>query len=74
MKHAQGQARIETYTLVYDKHNQAKRAIIIGRLNSGERFLANAERDSFNELSDQQCVGREGLVKSISEKNVFELK
>lgn len=72
IERAQGLASIETYTVIHDKDNIPKRATIIGRLKTGERFLASCEKQGFNELLKTQCVGRIGQVTPIKGENIFE--
>lgn len=51
-----GQGTVETYTLLFDK-GQASVGTIIGRLDSGERFLAQMH-DQLDELIDKPVIGR----------------
>lgn len=71
-----GQARVETFTVVFDREQQAKRGIIIGRLDGGERFVANTPRDvaMMNALCDGCAIGRSGTVESRGAKNIFRLR
>ena len=51
-----GQGTGETYTLLFDK-GEPSVGTIIGRLDSGERFLAQMH-DRLDELVDKPVIGR----------------
>ncbi|NND82427.1 MAG: acetyl-CoA acetyltransferase [Gammaproteobacteria bacterium] len=71
----QGAASIETYTVIYNSINEPQRGIIIGRLDSGQRFMAETESsaDVLNDLVRIEGVGRSGEVKHQAGKNTFYL-
>jgi len=59
-----GRARIETYTVPYERDQQPQAAVVIGRLESGARFLARTPEDRglLDELVTNEGVGRSGSV------------
>jgi acetyl-CoA C-acetyltransferase len=71
---ASGPARIETYTVVYDRDGAPERGIVVGRLvEGGHRFLANTppERALLEELTAAEAVGRLGHVRCEDGENRF---
>ena len=72
---ANGRARIESYTVFYDREGAPTRGIAIGRLEGGDRFIANTaeDRQVLEELLAREAVGREGRVSQRGERNFFEL-
>ena len=69
---ADGAARIETYTVVHDAKGPTG-AVVIGRLDGGERFIANTASDAAL-LADMQVndyLGRAGRVHHDGERNTF---
>jgi acetyl-CoA C-acetyltransferase len=40
-----GRGRVEAYTVSYDREGAPRRGIVLGRLESGERFVANTPQD-----------------------------
>ncbi|MBI4831289.1 MAG: acetyl-CoA acetyltransferase [Candidatus Lindowbacteria bacterium] len=74
---ARGKASLETFTVVYDRDGQPDYAIIIGRQDDGQRFIANTSGDSslFEHLMTHDVVGLKGKVKYLVEKdiNVFDV-
>jgi acetyl-CoA C-acetyltransferase len=59
-----GRASVETYTVPYDRDLGPQPAIIVGRLDSGVRFLARTANDPqlLEELVESEGVGRKGSV------------
>jgi acetyl-CoA C-acetyltransferase len=72
---AEGSGVLETYTVLYDRDGQPERGIAIGRLEGGERFLANtpADRDALDAFAAREQVGRRGRVRHVDGRNLFEL-
>ena len=69
---ADGAARIETYTVVHNATGPTG-AVVIGRLDGGERFIANTAPDAAL-LADMQVsdyLGRAGRVHHDGERNTF---
>ena len=69
---ADGAARIETYTVVHNATGPTG-AVLIGRLDGGERFIANTAPDAAL-LADMQVsdyLGRAGRVHHDGERNTF---
>jgi len=71
----QGHATIETYTVYYDRQNNAQRGFVIGRLTDHTRFLAEIEndQDSLKQLIEHQAIGLSGTVRQSAKKNTFVL-
>ena len=70
----QGRAQIETYTVIHDREGTPIRAIIIGRLADGRRFLANTPESGavFESLMSGESIGRTGRVSSSNGANCFD--
>ncbi len=69
-----GPARVETYTITYDRDGAPERGIIIGRLaESDERFLANTptDPDLLATLEKVELIGTEGTVTYEDGQNIF---
>ncbi|MFN2428012.1 MAG: acetyl-CoA acetyltransferase, partial [Candidatus Binatia bacterium] len=69
----QGRAVVETYTVVSGRSGQPETGIVVGRLDSGERFLAHTPQDPglFDEWMTREAVGRRGHVRTESPVNIF---
>lgn len=70
---ANGEGKIETYTVVHDR-NGPMMGIIIGRLGDGTRFLANTpagDQAVMQDLMAKEGLGRPGSVTHADGKNVF---
>ncbi|MBL8350394.1 MAG: acetyl-CoA acetyltransferase [Burkholderiaceae bacterium] len=69
---ADGEASIETYTVVHDARGPTG-AVVIGRLAGGERFIANTPADAalLAEMQQQDFLGRAGRVRNDGERNSF---
>ena len=63
-----GTGTVETFTVMHDKGRPAF-AIVIGRLDSGERFLSQM-RDGLDELIDKAVIGRRISVTSTETGNL----
>ncbi len=71
-----GRGKIETYTLSYDRDGVPGKAIALGRLETGERFLARSARDDQETprtMADQEPIGRLIKVSSAEGGNLFSL-
>jgi acetyl-CoA C-acetyltransferase len=74
---ANGAATIETFTVEYERDGTPLRAIVIGRLDDGSRFVANAADDDHATLAalvdtEREAIGRRGLVATADERrNLF---
>jgi acetyl-CoA C-acetyltransferase len=74
LERADGPARIETYTVVYDREGAPARGIVVGRLDDGDRrFLANTPEDRalLEDLVAAEAVGRRGEVRCVEGRNRF---
>lgn len=69
---AAGPARVETYTVLFGKQ-AAEKAIVVGRLDDGRRFLATTANtpEVLEEMVSVECIGRSGRVSHSSGRNVF---
>ena len=68
----EGNCSIETYTIVHSRSGPEK-AIVIGRLPNGSRFLANTERDSsvLEYMSTKDMLNASGTVSNDGKRNIF---
>ena len=76
IKNPEGEATIETFTVLFDQSNKPSRGIVIGRDGDNRRFISNTPRDSDMLLSlcDGQAIGRKGKVSSSGKgMNTFSL-
>ena len=67
-------ARVEAYTVLFDREGQPARGIVLGRTQAGERFLANTpdDRASLEAFLASEAVGRIGKLSSHDGHNRFE--
>jgi acetyl-CoA C-acetyltransferase len=74
VEEANGNAKIETYTVVHGRDGEPYMGIIIGRLEDGSRFAANTpgDRDVLDWLLDGEAIGRRGKVTSSGGQNTFD--
>lgn len=71
---ANGDATVETYTVLHDRAGAPERGIIIGRLDgSDERFLANTPSDPelLAGLEAVELIGTRGTVRHEDGRNVY---
>lgn len=73
MQHAEGEGRVETYTVLFDRDGEPVQGIVLGRLEGGERFIANTPRDpdALRTWVEAEGVGRTGRVAPGDGRNVF---
>lgn len=69
---AEGEAVVETYTVIHDRAGAPSEAIVIGRLGSGARFFARAPREALAAMEREEFVGRRGRVKVLDGFNQFD--
>ncbi len=69
----EGAAVIETYTVVCGRGGEPETGIVVGRLESGERFLAHTPEDRtlLEDMMTNEAVGRRGRVRTGGPVNVF---
>jgi acetyl-CoA C-acetyltransferase len=74
IEEANGAATIETYTVMHDREGKPDYAIVIGQIDDGRRFIANAAGD-LDAMTKREMVGVRGRVRhdGAAGKNVFEL-
>jgi acetyl-CoA C-acetyltransferase len=68
----QGRATIETYTVLHGRKG-VERALVIGRLEDGSRFLADTpdDADTLQAMVEQEVLGLGGEVSSVDGRNLF---
>lgn len=68
-----GNAVVETYTVVYARDGSPETGIVIGRLDSGERFIAHTPQQPaiLEEMVVREAIGRRGTVRAGSPVNTF---
>jgi acetyl-CoA C-acetyltransferase len=61
---ATGRGQVEAYTVLYDREGAPRRGILLGRLESGERFVANTpdDRALLEALVERELCGAKGKV------------
>jgi len=76
VEQADGDATVETYTVIFNREGQPEQGIVIGRLDNGTgaRFFANTppDRDLMLAMTREEFVGRRGKVRTEDVRNVFE--
>lgn len=67
-----GDASIETYTVIYGRAG-VERALVIGRLEDGRRFIAETpdDADTLERMISQDMLGARGTVSTGTPKNLF---
>lgn len=72
---ASGGGTLETYTVIYDRDQQPRRALLYGRTDAGLRFIANTSGDaaSFTALSNDNLVGSAVQLRQQGDVNIAEL-
>lgn len=67
-----GNATIETYTVLHGRKG-VERALVIGRLDDGTRFIAETPSDdaTLQQMMDNEVLGLSGTVSSGGDKNIF---
>lgn len=67
-----GNATIETYTVLHGRGG-VERALVIGRLDDGTRFIAETPDDeqTLRQMMDREMLGASGTVTVGEEKNLF---
>jgi acetyl-CoA C-acetyltransferase len=68
-----GPATVDSYTVVCDR-NGPKQGIIVGSLESGDRFIAHTAQDDtlLAQLMHEDVIGRRGVVSCGAEQNLFQ--
>ncbi|HEY2303282.1 MAG TPA: hypothetical protein VGH66_15385 [Acidimicrobiales bacterium] len=71
---ADGPCRVDSYTVMHDRAGEPEVGIVIGRLGTGNRFVANViDRATLEVLVSEEVIGRSGLARAGEGVNVFEL-
>ena len=73
-KEARGAGTVEAFTVLFDREGQPARGIVLGRTQSGDRFLANTpdDRTSLEAFLASGDVGSVGKLSSHDGHNRFE--
>ncbi len=71
---AEGDARVETFTLFHDREGEPVGGVVFGRLDDGSRCLAKLPEDPslFQAIMSEEFVGKRGKVKVVEGFNIFE--
>jgi len=70
-----GPGTVETYTVLYSAAGIPERGVIVGRLEDGQRFIANTPNDpeGLEIMTQMEIIGKRGKVSSMNETlNLFE--
>lgn len=69
-----GPATVETYTVLFDRQGEPERGLIIGRLDSGARFVAFTSNEAalLSNLTSESPIDRRGQVRQAGSTNLFE--
>ncbi len=70
---ATGEATIETYTVKYGRDGEPERGIVLGRTDTGERFMANTVKDVelLKEFVSAEQIGARGKVAFVEGMSRF---
>jgi len=85
VEQADGDATVETYTVIFNRDGEPEQGVVIGRLISvaqgpspadAPRFFANTppDRDLMLAMTREEFVGRRGRVRVGDGRNVFEAR
>jgi acetyl-CoA C-acetyltransferase len=85
VEQADGDATVETYTVIFNRDGHPEQGIVIGRLTSvaqgpspadAPRFFANTppDRDLMLAMTREEFVGRRGRVRAGDGRNLFEAR
>lgn len=68
----QGPGRVDSFTVVCEG-GEPSQGIIVGKLDSGERFIAHTENDPalLSQMMTEDVIGQRGQVSTGSEHNLF---
>lgn len=68
-----GRAGIETYTVLFGREGQPQAGIVVGRLDTGARFLAHVPQDPelLQAMTREDFLGRSGRVEAGDPVNLF---
>jgi acetyl-CoA C-acetyltransferase len=72
IENAEGPATLEAYTVEHDRAGAPTEAIVVGRLDSGQRFFARAPHEILVAMEREEFVGRKGRVKNLDGVNLFD--
>jgi len=71
-----GPGTVETFTVMFDRSGEPTQGIILGKLQSGRRFVAHTRPDLtlLEQITRDDPIGRSGRVSSTHTTNLFEFK
>ena len=69
-----GSGTVETYTVMFDRSGQPEQGLVLGRLESGKRFVAQTPRDKqvLAQMIGEDPIGQTGKVICKGPRNLFE--
>ena len=77
VEQAEGEATVETYTVIFNREGEPEQGIVIGRLGdaAGARFFANTppDRELMLAMTREEFVGARGRVRVEEGRNLFEV-
>lgn len=70
---ATGSGVVEAYTVKYNRDGSPETGIVLGKTDSGDRFLANttADKEFLNEFVKTEQVGSSGILSIVDGKSLF---
>jgi acetyl-CoA C-acetyltransferase len=78
VEQAEGDATVETYTVIFNREGEPEQGIVIGRLQgaSRPRFFANTppDRELMLAMTREEFMGRRGKLRSEDGRNLFEVE
>lgn len=74
VEEANGNARVDGYTVIYARDGSPETGVVIGRLESGERFLAHtpSDRDLLEAFVAREQIGAAGSVRFSDGQNRYD--
>jgi acetyl-CoA C-acetyltransferase len=74
VEEAKGPGVVEAYTVLYGRDGGPERGIVLGRLEDGQRFLANtpSDRALLEAFVYVEEVGRRGTLSHRGDRNIFD--
>lgn len=69
----EGRARVETYTVVYERDGRPVRGIVVGRLGDDRRFVAHTpdDRALLDRIAAEEFLGAPGVAQPGERTNLF---
>jgi acetyl-CoA C-acetyltransferase len=69
-----GSGTVETYTVMFDRSGQPEQGVVLGRLDSGKRFVAHTppNKQLLQQMTRDDPIGRTGKVSCGDSLNIFD--